>query len=353
MPLFHNLKLLERPMYKIILADILTKNVNCIKPEENLARAFQALSTNNHSCCVIASENNVPLGILTERDLVRIISVHLDGKAGTISEIMSQPISLYMTTSPFTLPQNTALESALDWIDKKNIRHLLVTSEDGILLGIVTQTDMVKAYTRIIRNHSTELEATVEQRTKQLETLNRKLITLSLVDPLTGLGNRRAMEVEIMRVHAAGIRQNRAYTIVLFDIDYFKKYNDHYGHQAGDKVLSLVANHFREGIRESDSIYRYGGEEFLLIMPDTNADEAFTPVQRIIKTLSDTHIEHVDSPLKHLTTSAGIACSHNQGQRLANWRQVVEIADEGLYEAKHSGRNQALIREGSQLQAVK
>jgi len=334
-------------MCKLTLSDILTNKVDCLSPEASLNTVFNTLAKNNYSCCVVAGDNRVPLGILTERDLIRLISNHEN-----VTELMQQPVSEHMITPPFTLPEDTGLESALDLMESRNLRHLLITEVQGSILGIVTQSDMVKAYTRIMRHHSEDLEQTIIKRTEQLETVNKKLVTLSLIDPLTGLGNRRAMEVDIMKVHAVGIRHRRAYSIVLLDIDYFKKYNDHYGHQAGDNVLELVSSHFRNSIRESDSVFRYGGEEFLMIMPDTNADEALIPLQRIIDELAALEIPHVDSPLQSITTSAGIACSHHQGQRLASWRQVVEIADEGLYEAKNSGRNQVSISQRSTLKAV-
>lgn len=329
------------------LADILTSNVDCLSPAATLNCAFQTLTVNNYSCCIVAGENKIPLGILTERDLVRIIS-----REGESAQLMSEVVTEHMISPPFTLPKDTSLESALNLIESRNLRYLLVTELDGSLAGIVTQTDIVKAYMRIMRHHSEELEETIAQRTEQLESVNRKLVTLSMVDPLTGLGNRRALEVDIMKTHAAGIRYRRAYSVVLLDIDYFKKYNDHYGHQAGDNVLELVASHFRKSIREADTIFRYGGEEFLMIMPDTNDEEALLTVQRIVKSLYDLNIAHVDCPLERLTTSAGIASSHHQGQRLASWRQVVELADEGLYEAKGLGRNQVCVSVRSTLKAV-
>ncbi|MFT5451076.1 MAG: diguanylate cyclase (GGDEF)-like protein [Enterobacterales bacterium] len=331
----------------LTLADILTSNVNCLNPEATLSCAFETLTVNDYSCCVVAGENNIPLGILTERDLVRIISAK-----GYARQLMSELVKEHMISPPFTLPADTPLENALNLIETKDLRYLLVTGLNGAIAGIVTQSDIVKAYIRIMRDHSEDLEETIIQRTEVLETVNRKLVTLSMVDPLTGLGNRRALEVDIMKTHAAGIRHRRPYSVALFDIDYFKKYNDHYGHQAGDNVLELVAGHFRKSIREADAVFRYGGEEFLMIMPDTNDDEALQTVQRIVDSLSELNITHVDSPLEHITTSAGIASSHHQGQRLASWRQVVELADEGLYKAKSLGRNQVCISVRSTLKAV-
>ncbi len=335
-------------MSQFTLNDILTSEVDCISPETSLKSVFKILTDNNYSCCVIADDDHrIPLGLLTERDLVRIISLN-----SSDPRIMERPVADYMLTSPPTVAQDMLVADAIKYIEQKKLKHLLVTSAEGTMLGIVTRTNIVNAYTQLMRIHSEELESKIEKRTELLEATNRKLITLSMIDPLTGLGNRRSMEVDIMKVHAAGIRHGRPYSIVLLDIDYFKKYNDHYGHQAGDKVLEAVSSHFAEAIRESDAVYRYGGEEFLLVMPDTNIDEALIPVKRIIEGLADLNIEHTESPLGYLTTSAGLACSRHLGQRLASWRQVVERADEGLYDAKSAGRNRVLVSQRNALKAV-
>ena len=334
-------------MCKLTLADILTSTIDCTHPDSSIKSVFKALTENNYSCCIIAGSNRIPLGIITERDLVQIIC-----KAVNIDAVMDEPAFNHMVSPPFTMPGDTTLKAALESIEHRNLRHVLVTAVDGTISGLVTQTNLVQAYSQIINSHSNELEQTVVKRTKQLEKVNQKLITLSLVDPLTGLGNRRAMEVDIMKIHATGIRHNRPYCVVLFDIDFFKNYNDHYGHQSGDKALKIVASHLREGIRESDSVYRYGGEEFLMVMPNTDNEEALVPVTRIIENLFDCQIPHNKSPLEYLTTSAGVACSHHLGQRLASWRQVVELADEGLYGAKNAGRNQVMISQRSTLKVV-
>lgn len=334
-------------MGSLTLTDILTANVDCSDPDTKLKTVFQTLTANNNSCCVVAGKNRIPLGVITHRDLIRIVS-----KSDNYTRMMDEPVSDHMRTPPFTMPGFTKVEEAINCIEDRNLHHTLVTAVDGSIIGIVTQTDMVQAYARIIRNQSVVVEQSVIKRTKELENVNRKLVTLSLVDPLTGLGNRRAMEVDIMKLHASGIRHRRAYSIVLFDIDFFKKYNDHYGHQAGDKALQQVASLLRKGIRDSDAIYRYGGEEFLMTLPDTDIKSVNKVVERMIRALFDVEISHIESPFGRVTVSAGVACSHHFGQRLANWRQVVEFADEGLYNAKNSGRNQLAVSQRSTLKVV-
>ena len=107
----------------------------------------------------------------------------------------------------------------------------------------------------------------------KLKRANRELLSLSLTDTLTGLGNRRRMEEDLTRTHARAIRVGRSYGMMLLDIDHFKLYNDHYGHQAGDEALRQLALCLGEAVREDESIYRYGGEEFLVLMPDATVEE--------------------------------------------------------------------------------
>jgi diguanylate cyclase (GGDEF)-like protein len=137
--------------------------------------------------------------------------------------------------------------------------------------------------------------------------------------------------------------------VALLDIDYFKKYNDHYGHQQGDDALKQVANHLKNCIRETDSLYRYGGEEFLILMPETTSQEAMVPLQRIINELGKLSIAHEKSPFEQLTISAGAACSNHQ---LTGWREVIELADRRLYDAKSRGRNQFCVRDSAGLKVV-
>ena len=341
------LKHSETIMTNLQLKDVMTANVVCVQPDTSLQNIFQTLAKNNYSCCVVASDNRIPLGILTERDLIRIIS-----EQGLTAELMSAAVPEHMYSPPFTLPADTSLDEVLNLQENRNVKHLLATNIAGEIVGIVTLSDVVKAYNHVVKQQTKNLEKTVIQRTQDLERVNKKLTTLSMRDALTGLSNRRAMEVDITRVHAASIRHGRPYSVILFDIDYFKKYNDHYGHQSGDTILKLVADHFRNGVRESDAVYRFGGEEFLLIMPETDLDEAMIPVQRIVESLYNSKTLHIKSPLEYISTSAGIACSIHEGEKITAWRKVVELADIALYKAKNAGRNQALTAQSSKLNAA-
>src|SRR5260370_39332706 len=114
----------------------------------------------------------------------------------------------------------------------------------------------------------TELHDKLVRTQAELERANVNLLEQSLTDVLTGLGNRRRMDEDVARTHARALRVGRTYAMALFDIDYFKCYNDHYGHVAGDETLRRVAECIELVVRAGECAYRYGGEEFLLLMPD-------------------------------------------------------------------------------------
>jgi two-component system cell cycle response regulator len=173
----------------------------------------------------------------------------------------------------------------------------------------------------------------------QLERANLELLGRSLTDALTGLGNRRRMEEDLARTHARALRIGRAYSVTLFDIDHFKLYNDHYGHLAGDEALRRVARCFDEVVRAGEIVYRYGGEEFLLLMPDCDPDDAIAAAGRVHRAIIDTAIPHDARPTGPwvVTLSGGVAC-WAPGSVLSV-PGMLQQADAALFRAKSAGRN--------------
>ncbi|MGI8607093.1 MAG: GGDEF domain-containing response regulator [Gaiellaceae bacterium] len=175
-----------------------------------------------------------------------------------------------------------------------------------------------------------------EQRT-ELEALNQELTAISLRDPLTGLGNRTALEEDLVQLEARVARYGHRYCLALLDVDHFKSYNDTYGHQAGDQVLQTVAAQLKAEIRGGDAIYRYGGEEFLCIFPEQSLATATIAAQRMRSGLEELAIPHVDHIARVVTLSGGLAMlDPDQTRSVA---EVLKEADEALYRAKELGRN--------------
>jgi diguanylate cyclase (GGDEF)-like protein len=150
------------------------------------------------------------------------------------------------------------------------------------------------------------------------------------------------MEVDLEYTHCQAVRYNRSYSVALFDVDYFKLYNDFYGHKGGDTVLRRISEHLQKNIRTCDRLYRYGGEEILLLMPETTLYGALVLADRILASLADQNIPHEKSSLGIVTLSCGVA-SQVEKNGYDNWEDLVDLADRGLYASKNNGRNRATI----------
>lgn len=154
-------------------------------------------------------------------------------------------------------------------------------------------------------------------------------------DPLTDLLNRRGMWRAIRRIHAQGSRTGRTYCIAILDLDFFKRINDEFGHMVGDGLLQEIARLLRNHTREADWVGRWGGEEFLLLMPDSNIAQAAVFIERLRAQVEASHF-HIDAHPLRITTSAGIAsCRLDDDSQ----DEVVNRADRALYAAKNAGRN--------------
>jgi diguanylate cyclase (GGDEF)-like protein len=171
----------------------------------------------------------------------------------------------------------------------------------------------------------------------ELAGLNRELAALARRDPLTGLGNRRALEEDFALLEARVSRYGHSYCVALLDLDNFKSYNDRYGHQAGDDALRTVAAQLKDQARTGDAIYRYGGEEFLCVFPEQSLATAAQAVQRMRRGVAQLAVKHADNPPGFLTISAGVARLDPHQTR--SMSEVLEEADEALYRAKDLGRN--------------
>ncbi|MBM4264002.1 MAG: diguanylate cyclase [Deltaproteobacteria bacterium] len=324
-----------RIMQDLEIRSLMTKAVKCTTPTTPLSQVVQTMKDNRHSCMVVV-ENNRPVGIVTERDIVkRFLELQQQGKD------YDPPAGAVMSAPPVTVAEHTQLFEALVLAKSNQIRHLPVVDGSGELVGLVTQTDLVSAHFRVLETQTEILERAVANRTQELMDVNRKLREMSLEDPLLKIGNRRSMEVDLNFTHASALRYQRPYAVVLFDVDHFKLYNDHYGHVAGDEALKEVAGLLKESVRKTDRVYRYGGEELLVLLPETSREGAKTLAHRMIYGVMDKKIAHEKHPLKVVTISGGLS-GPDEAAGQEPWHDVVQRADCALYKAKGSGRNRVV-----------
>ena len=219
--------------------------------------------------------------------------------------------------------------------------HILEGMGSGADDYLIKPVDSFAVQTRLVAaERVTELHSKLALTQAELERANLELLEQSRTDDLTGLGNRRRMEEDLARTHARAIRAGRTYGVALFDIDHFKCYNDHYGHVAGDEALRRVATCIDLAVRSGECAYRYGGEEFLLLMPDCQqADSILVASERIRRALLEAAMPHAARPSAPslVTMSGGVSCWAPGSPHSA--LDIIEQADEALFEAKSAGRN--------------
>lgn len=186
------------------------------------------------------------------------------------------------------------------------------------------------------QQRTVELEARVMERTAELESANDQLLALSRVDALTGLYNRRFLDE---RLHEELRRANRlrsGLAVLLIDVDHFKQLNDSHGHQVGDLCLQALARQMSASVRAGDVVARFGGEEFVVLVPDINAAGALTLAEKLRQHLASTRIQAAGVALQ-VTVSIGVCWRQSEGQLSA--APLVAAADKALYQAKQAGRN--------------
>jgi len=260
---------------------------------------------------VVIMDKTMPIGIITTRDFVRIfmsaksIQDHL-----TVEDVMSKPL---ITVSP-----NTSFARAFSLLNKYNVKNLPVVHK-GQLHGIVTFQQLL--------NHSHEnLINTLEK--------NRSLQHEANTDGLTGLFNKRYFLRRVAEEYDRAKRYSLRCSLIFLDIDHFKSINDGYSHQTGDYVLSTIAKILQKNARRTDILSRFGGEEFVIITPNSNPVEAAYLAHKMRLSIRDYAFSYQDASF-HVTISAGVATF--SAQRTV--KQSIERADLALYRAKKMGRN--------------
>lgn len=206
----------------------------------------------------------------------------------------------------------------------------------------------IKLLNQVIENMSEKLKLTgeaLEKAEKALEEerkdngrlvkINEEILAAAYTDPLTGLHNRRKFNEFYSQEYKRAKRYNQPFSVIMMDIDDFKSINDTFGHNVGDLVIKFVAGVIRNKIRESDLAFRWGGEEFLMILPNTSVFQAAQFTERIRMEIE----EHVFESFK-VTISSGISYFSKSLEP----EQIIKKADDALYESKRQGKNQTTIK---------
>jgi two-component system, cell cycle response regulator len=188
----------------------------------------------------------------------------------------------------------------------------------------------------------TSLHRRLGEQAQALERSNQALFEIARTDPLTGLGNRLLMSETLKALQARAARYGHPYAVALCDLDRFKAYNDRLGHLEGDHALRTVATLLKDAIRDTDSVYRYGGEELLVVLPEQTLDSAALAGERLRRAVATAGLAHPNNPPHGIVTlSIGIAAYESAST--GDFEDVIAQADAALYEAKRAGRNRVSL----------
>jgi len=213
----------------------------------------------------------------------------------------------------------------------------------ALLMRLLKQQEQ-SAY--LLRLMNRQLQESVAKRTEELEAANMELQIIAMMDGLTGIPNRRYFDDYYERSWRTAVRMGAPLSVVMADIDWFKAYNDTYGHQAGDECLKQVARTVRKYTqRAADFVARYGGEEFIIVLPDAQNAGATAFAERVRQQVEALGIEHGNSPFGRVTISLGIASAYPLQDD--DPQALIEAADKALYAAKHDGKNCVRQAEGT------
>ncbi len=228
------------------------------------------------------------------------------------------------------------------WLDRMGQWGLFLFSLASLSMHLV----LVRRQNLKLAELNQTLESKVQARTEELEQSHQQLKRIAREDYLTKVLNRRAfVELAIMEIHNA-LRHQRALSLVMLDIDYFKQVNDRFGHVVGDRVLSGVAAVAKDVTREGDLLGRYGGEEFVILLHATPLEQASHFCERLRQTLSQQQFYAKEGDLVHVTASIGFASLCQLTMDIADPGKVLDIllqnADQALYQAKETGRDKVM-----------
>ena len=204
-----------------------------------------------------------------------------------------------------------------------------------LVVGVIDET--VRANQQLQSKLETA-ESRLQEQANEIETY----ISRSLTDPLTGLPNRREFDNRLEERMAAWKRRQEAFSLLIVDVDHFKKLNDQHGHLAGDQVLAAMGKALRTAIRREDAVARYGGEEFAILLPHTSLEQAVHVAQNVRDAVARISLEHNGQQLS-VTSSAGLAAIQADEQP----ELLIHRADAALYAAKGAGRNCAYLHDGT------
>jgi diguanylate cyclase len=281
---------------------------------------------------LIASENS-----FSQEINERLYTEYLKGdKKEILQEVQKETHKIFqnifqatLSTSDLTSNYSAKMEEYSTQLDKAKD----LTQIQHFIVDIIKDTNNVAESSRQLNQQLEEATSQITNLSKRLEETEREV----LLDALTGLNNRKAFDRKIKELYEKYEKKEASFSVIMLDIDFFKKFNDQYGHQIGDEVLSIVGSNLRGNLKGKDFPARYGGEEFIILLPNTPLDNACVVADQIRKEITKKRlkIKKTGQTIGNITVSIGVSEICERDTTMS----VVERADAALYLAKNSGRN--------------
>ncbi|MCK5110392.1 MAG: diguanylate cyclase [Arcobacteraceae bacterium] len=298
-----------------------------IYEDETTIDATKLMSEKHIDSIVVIDQDNKPKGIFTTKDFLNLIDLDCD---------LSKSVKNFMSAPLQTISYDTTIFDALEFIRKEQFKRLIVVDTNNKIIGLVTQSELL----RLVNNKWMEI---IKEKGNELSKINEELIAKTAqlelkasTDSLTKLYNRNKFDSMVSyEIHQVKRYNNRSLSILLLDIDDFKYINDNYGHDVGDEILQEIARIITIPLRESDIAARWGGEEFILMLPETSTEHAVLVAEKIRATIQN----HDFVQKLKITCSLGLSGFHTTDKYI----DLFKRADEALYKAKHSGKNRVEI----------
>ncbi len=296
-----------------IVKEYMTSPILSVDNDATLKEVADFMNSDKTSVVLVRNKNHGYIGVVTDADFTHKVAVkEYSVNTTTIESIMSAPIK--------AVDGSMFMADANGIIRQSGIRHLAVT-ENGEFIGLLSAMNFFEYY-KDVEEH---------------------LSNLAIHDGLTGIYNRRYFDETLAREWKRTMREKAPLSLIMLDIDYFKKYNDTYGHQAGDECLRQVATTISGALRRpADMAARYGGEEFVVVLPNLKLEDSAKFGETIRAKIEALKMEHKQSDANpFITVSLGIASVVPSS--ISSYEELVGAADKALYSAKNKGRNRVCV----------
>jgi diguanylate cyclase (GGDEF)-like protein len=293
--------------------EYMTSPILSVDNDATLKEVADFMNSHKTSVVLVRNKNHGYIGVVTDADFTHKVAVkEYSVNTTTIESIMSAPIK--------AVDGSMFMADANGIIRQSGIRHLAVT-ENGEFIGLLSAMNFFEYY-KDVEEH---------------------LSNLAIHDGLTGIYNRRYFDETLAREWKRTMREKAPLSLIMLDIDYFKKYNDTYGHQAGDECLRQVATTISGALRRpADMAARYGGEEFVVVLPNFKLENSAKFGETIRAKIEALKMEHKQSDANpFITVSLGIASVVPSS--ISSYEELVGAADKALYSAKNKGRNRVCV----------